>query len=80
MNYNQAQQQAQVAYEDAMSEKETIDRLLHIDAQMYASTGKDTTKSEMDAVKRTSAYIYRLIKEMDADKGQRFIQAMGLTR
>ena len=80
MNYNQAQQQAQVAYEDAMNVKETIDKLLHIDAQMYASTGKETTKSEMDAVKRTSAYIYRLIKEMDADKGQRFIQAMGLTR
>ena len=80
MNYNQAQQQALVAYEDALNVKETIDKLLHIDAQMYASTGKETTKSEMDAVKRTSAYIYRLIKEMDADKGQRFIQAMGLTR
>ena len=80
MNYNQAQQQAQAAYEDALSVKETIDKLLHIDAQMYASTGKETTKSEMEAVKRTSAYIYRLIKEMDADKGQRFIQAMGLTR
>jgi len=47
---------------------------------MYANTGIDTSKAEMESVKRASAFIYRLIKGIDYDKGQRLIQAMGLTR
>lgn len=80
MTHTEAIYKAQIAFEEATSDKETIDQLLHIDAQMYANTGIDTSKAEMDSIKRASAFIYRLIKGIDYDKGQRFIQAMGLTR
>ena len=71
---------AQIIFEEALSDKECIDKLLHIDAQMYANTGEETSKAERESIKRASAFIYRLIKGIDYDKGQRFIQAMGLTR
>jgi flagellin-specific chaperone FliS len=83
MTHTEAINKAQIVFivfEEARSDKETIDQLLHIDAQMYANTGLDTSKAEMESVKRASAFIYRLIKGIDYDKGQRFIQAMGLTR
>ncbi len=80
MTHSKAILQAQIIFEEALSDKECIDKLLHIDAQMYANTGEDTSKAEMDSIKRASAFIYRLIKGVDYDKGQRFIQAMGLTR
>ena len=80
MTHSQAILQAQIAFEEALSDKDTIDQLLHIDAQMYANTGTETSKAEMESVKRASAFIYRLIKGVDYDKGQRLIQAMGLTR
>ena len=80
MTHTEAIYKAQIAFEEALSDKETIDQLLHIDAQMYANTGLETSKAEMDSIKRASAFIYRLIKGIDYDKGQRFIQAMGLTR
>ena len=80
MNHSQAILQAQVAFEEALSDKEAIDQLLHIDAQMYANAGEDTSKAEMESIRRASAFIYRLIKSIDYDKGQRFIQGMGLTR
>ena len=80
MTHTHAIYKAQIVFEEALSDKETIDQLLHIDAQMYANTGSDTSKAEMESIKRASAFIYRLIKGIDYDKGQRFIQAMGLTR
>ncbi len=80
MTHSKAILQAQIIYEEALSDKECIDKLLHIDSQMYANTGEDTSKAEMDSIKRASAFIYRLIKGIDYNKGQRFIQAMGLTR
>ena len=83
MTPTQAIDKAQIVFilfDESQSDKETIDQLLHIDAQMYANTGSDTSKAEMESVKRASAFIYRLIKGIDYDKGQRFIQAMGLTR
>ena len=80
MTHTEAIYKAQIVFEEALSDKETIDQLLHIDAQMYANTGLETSKAEMDSIKRASAFIYRLIKGVDYDKGQRFIQAMGLTR
>ncbi len=80
MTHSKAILQAQIIFEEALSDKECIDQLLRIDAQMYANTGEETSKSEMESIKRASAFIYRLIKGIDYDKGQRFIQAMGLTR
>jgi hypothetical protein len=80
MTHSKAILQAQIIFEEALSDKECIDKLLHIDAQMYANTGSETSKAEMESIRRASAFIYRLIKGIDYDKGQRFIQAMGLTR
>ena len=80
MTHTEAIYKAQIVFEEALTDKETIDQLLHIDAQMYANTGLDTSKAEMDSIKRASSFIYRLIKGIDYDQGQRFIQAMGSTR
>ena len=80
MNHTEAILKAQIVFEQALTDKETIDQLLHIDAQMYANSGTDTSKAEMESVRRASAFIYRLIKGIDYEKGQRFIQGMGLTR
>lgn len=80
MNHTEAIMKAQIVFEEALTDKETIDKLLHIDAQMYQNTGKDTSKAEMESIRRASAFIYRLIKGIDYEKGQRFIQGMGLTR
>ena len=80
MTHTQAIYKAQIVFEEALSDKGTMDKRLHIDAQMYANTGSDTSEAERESVKRASAFIYRLIKGIDYDKGQRFIQAMGLTR
>jgi len=80
MNHTEAILKAQIVFEEALTDKETIDQLLHIDAQMYQNTGMDTSKAEMESIRRASAFIYRLIKGIDYEKGQRFIQGMGLTR
>ena len=80
MNHTEAILKAQIVFEEALTDKETIDQLLHIDAQMYANSGTDTSKAEMESSRRASAFIYRLIKGIDYEKGQRFIQGMGLTR
>ena len=80
MTHSKAILDAQIIFEEALSDKECIDKLLHIDAQMYANTGEETSRAEMESIKRASAFIYRLIKGIDYEKGQRFIQAMGLTR
>lgn len=80
MKHTEAIYKAQIAFEEATSDKETIDKLLHIDAQMYTNIGIETSKAEKESIKKASAFIYRLIKGIDYDKGQRFIQAMGLTR
>ena len=58
MTHTQAIYKAQIVFEEALSDKETIDQLLHIDAQMYANTGSDTSKAEMESVKRASAFIH----------------------
>jgi len=80
MTPNNAIEKAQVVFDEPRTDKETIDELLHIDAQMYQYLGTDTSKTDKDAVRRASAFIYRLIKSIDPEKGQRFIQGMGLTR
>lgn len=80
MTPTKAIDKAQVVFENTHTDKETIDQLLYIDAQMYQYLGTDTSKTEKEAVRRASAFIYRLIKSVDPERGQRYIQAMGLTR
>lgn len=57
-----------------------IDDLLWIDAQIYQNIGTDTPKNYKEKSKRASAVIYRLIKTMDQEKGQRFLNALGLSK
>lgn len=80
MNHTEAIYKAQIVFEDALTDKETIDELLKIDASLYTNLGIDSTKAEVASTKRASAFIYRLIKGIDPDKGQRFLLAMGLTK
>lgn len=80
MNPIQAIEQAQLIFDQTLTDKETIDELLHLDAMLYQHLGVDSSKTEVDKVKKASAFIYRLIKLLDADKGQRLLLAMGLTR
>lgn len=80
MNHTEAIYKAQIVFEDALTDSETIDELLRIDASMYSSLGTDSTKAEVASTKRASAFIYRLIKGIDHSKGQRFLLAMGLTK
>jgi hypothetical protein len=57
-----------------------IDDLLWIDAQIYQNIGIETSKNYKEKSKRASAVIYRLIKTIDHEKGQRFLNALGLSK
>lgn len=59
---------------------EKIDLLLWVDAQIYMNIGIETSKSYKEKTRRASAVIYRLIKVLDHDKGQRFLNALGMTK
>ena len=75
MNHTEAIYKAQIVFEDALTDKETIDELLKIDASLYTSLGIDSTKAEVASTKRASAFIYRLIKGIDPDKGDKMSDA-----
>lgn len=53
-----------------ISEKEKIDRLLFIDADLYCNLGSDSLKSEINYAKSLSKYIYRTIAKMDSHLGK----------
>jgi len=53
-----------------ISEKEKIDRLLFIDADLYCNLGSDSLKSEINHAKSLSKYIYRTISKMDSHLGK----------
>lgn len=53
-----------------VSNKDKIDRLLELDANMYTNLGCDSTKSEVKEVKKNSRAIYRAIKTLDKDLGE----------
>lgn len=52
------------------SDKKKIDTLLEIDADLYCNMGKDSSKTEREAVKVQSRKIYRLIKSIDEYTGK----------
>lgn len=62
------------------SDKQKIDQLLHIDCNLYANLGKDSTKDEKDEVKRKSLIIYRLIKTLDRKLGDELLYSMDMKR
>ena len=62
------------------SDKQKIDQLLHIDCNLYANLGTDSTKEEKEEVKRRSLIIYRLIKTLDKKLGDEFLYSEDLKR
>jgi len=62
------------------SDKQKIDQLLHIDCNLYANLGTDSTKEEKEEVKRRSLIIYRLIKTLDKKLGDEFLYTMDKKR
>jgi hypothetical protein len=60
----------------ALNDTEKVAELLHIDAQMYQNCGSETPKYAKEKVKTMSRNIYRLIKDLDQERGSRFLRAM----
>jgi len=60
------------------TDKQKIDQLLHIDCNLYANLGTDSTRAEKEEVKRRSIEIYRTIKKIDKDLGDEFLLTMNL--
>ena len=51
-----------------------IDRLLEMDATQYTNCGKDSTKKEIELVRKNSKYIYKTIKKIDNSLGSMFLK------
>ena len=60
------------------SDKQKIDELLHIDCNLYANLGTDSTRAEKEEVKRKSIEIYRTIKTIDKKLGDEFLYSEDL--
>ena len=52
------------------SQKKKIDTLLQIDADLYTNLGKESSKSQIENVKRASKKIYKAIKKVDEYQGR----------
>ncbi len=63
-----------VVDDTTMTDKEKIDNLLWIDANIYSNMGLDSTTKERDEAKRTSKKIYTCIKNIDKEIGETFIR------
>ena len=58
----------------SISDRTKIDRLLEIDATQYTNCGKDSTKKEIELVRKNSKYIYKTIKKIDNSLGSMFLK------
>ena len=50
-----------------------IDKLFEIDCYMYTNLGTDSSKKERAKVKKTSTYIYKLIKGLNNQLGKELL-------
>ena len=57
-------------------DEKKISELFRIDSYMYTNLGTDSTKSEREAVKRKSKYIYRAIAKIDPRIGKEMLYFM----
>lgn len=55
------------------SKKRKVDELLKMDCSQYTNLGIDSTKEEKNNVKKNSKRIYRVIKEIDKEIGERLL-------
>ena len=58
------------------SNRRKIDELLKMDCSQYVNLGIDSTKEEKNAVKANSKKIYRVIKEIDTEFGDRLLSSI----
>lgn len=63
-----------VVNDTTMTDKEKIDNLLWIDANIYSNMGMDSTQKERDEATRLSKKIYNCIKSIDDQIGETFIR------
>ena len=56
--------------------KQKLDELLRLDCRQYCNLGKDSTKLEREEVKKKSRRIYRLIKGIDKELGEKLLHYM----
>lgn len=56
------------------TDKKKIDTLLHRLAEMWAHTGTDSTKTEIQQVRKNSRVIYRAIKQVDPIFGESLLR------
>jgi len=58
------------------SNKKKVDELLRLDCNQYTNLGINSSKKEVEEVNKTSRKIYRLIKKVDKELGERFLHLM----
>jgi len=58
------------------SDRKKIDALLEMDANIYCNLGIDSTKTERYEAKKLSKQIYRAIKTIDPEQGQKYLYHM----
>ena len=75
MEYNYEDVDKILEFKSWKDEKK-ISELFRIDSYMYTNLGTDSTKTERDAVKRKSKYIYRAIAKIDPKIGKEMLYYM----
>jgi len=58
------------------SDKRKIDALLEYDCNMYTNLGSESTKTQVQDVKKKSRAIYRAISKIDSDDGKKLLYHM----
>jgi len=58
------------------SDKRKIDALLEYDCNMYTNLGSDSTKTQVQDVKKKSRAIYRAISKIDSEDGKKLLYHM----
>ena len=58
------------------NDKKKIDELFRIDCYMYTNLGIDSTEKERKDVERKSMYIYRAIKKIDPQLGDKLMHQL----
>jgi len=64
----------QLLTSDHGSDREKIDDLLRINANLHSQLGSDSTKTEKEYVRKLSRIIFRAIKTVDRHIGESFIR------
>lgn len=64
-----------IAFKSWSVEKK-IDELLRLDCTQYTNLGKESSKSQREEVKKNSRKIYKLIRKVDKELGDKFLRVM----